>query len=295
MHDAHDTQRVLAAVDLVDGNDAVTARAARLGAERGWPLEVVHVLEVDALSRVQGLFAGPSDFTQRIESGVSHALRTQVAEAVGTTGVEPRLHVDRGQAVARVAELAATPPPALLVIGARGDRPLQRLLIGTTAERVLRAVEQPTLVVKVPPREPYRRVVVGIDLEDTSARALRVARAVAPEASFELVHAFDLLHRAKLSRAGVPAAELHAAAQRGAQLANSALLAFAARHPALTEGAGRAVLDGEPSQVLLDQAAIHQADLVVVGRQSKGLLEGLLLGSVAARIVNQSTIDVLVA
>jgi universal stress protein E len=294
MTEANDIARVLAAIALVDGNDDVTRRAAFFAVERGWALDVVHVLEVDVLTRVQRLFGAEEDLSARVEAGLLRAVHRQVHEAIGST-TEPSIHLERGPVVARIAELAANPPPALLVIGARGDHPLQRLFLGTTAEQVLRAVEQPTLVVKVPPRESYQRVIVGVDLEDTSARALRVARTLVPDASFELVHAFELLHRVKLTRAGLPPAELDAAARRGSQLATAELQAFAARHPALTAGAGRAVLDGEPSRVLLDQAAIHQADLVVVGRQSKGLLDGLLLGSVAARIVNQSTIDVLVA
>jgi nucleotide-binding universal stress UspA family protein len=51
---------------------------------------------------------------------------------------------------------------------------------------------------------------------------------------------------------------------------------------------------GEPADELVDAAAVLEADLVVVGRHSRGPLRRLVLGSVSADVVRRAPCDVLV-
>jgi len=53
-----------------------------------------------------------------------------------------------------------------------------------------------------------------------------------------------------------------------------------------------AVLDGTPAQAILDYAADHDIDLIVMGKRGRGNLENLLLGSVANYVVKHADVPV---
>ena len=54
---------------------------------------------------------------------------------------------------------------------------------------------------------------------------------------------------------------------------------------AATPGATGKVLAGQPAARIIESAAGHNADLVVMGTHGRGGVKGLLLGSVAAQVV----------
>lgn len=53
-----------------------------------------------------------------------------------------------------------------------------------------------------------------------------------------------------------------------------------------------AVLDGTPAQEILDYAADHEIDLIVIGKRGRGNLENLLLGSVSDYVVKHADVPV---
>lgn len=61
------------------------------------------------------------------------------------------------------------------------------------------------------------------------------------------------------------------------------------------DGVERAVLRGRPAPRILEDAAVYGADLIVVGHRGQSPVAALLLGSVAAEIVEKATVPVLVA
>ncbi len=54
-----------------------------------------------------------------------------------------------------------------------------------------------------------------------------------------------------------------------------------------------AVRQGDPASVILDDAAQHRADLIVLGHRHRGFVEKLLAGSVASAVLKESTIPTL--
>lgn len=53
------------------------------------------------------------------------------------------------------------------------------------------------------------------------------------------------------------------------------------------------VLEGSPSRVIVEQSAVSDCDLVVMGTHGRGGIDRLLLGSVAERVVRSSPVPVL--
>src|SRR5690606_38625311 len=83
------------------------------------------------------------------------------------------------------------------------ERMLRDAFIGTTAERILRVVGRPVLIVHHSSLEPYNIVHIATDLSETSAKAARVAR----ELGFlgerlSLVHVFQAVGKSKVRSAG---------------------------------------------------------------------------------------------
>jgi nucleotide-binding universal stress UspA family protein len=57
----------------------------------------------------------------------------------------------------------------------------------------------------------------------------------------------------------------------------------------------RVDLEGYPPDVLVEYAAVQDADLIVVGSRGRGDLASLVLGSTSHRVVNHAPCDVLIA
>lgn len=183
----------------------------------------------------------------------------------------------------------------LLVLGARGAGNMRHLLLGSTAERMLRKTLRPLLVVKQAPQDAYRRVLVPVDFSSWSAPALALAQAIAPQAELTLLHAFEAPFEGKLHYAGVESATiehyrsvakhdaLHAMKRLAAEVGLDARAAHSTR-----------VLHGDAARRILEQAQAPGCDLIVIGKHGESMLEELLLGSVTMRVLAESGCDVLV-
>ena len=169
-----------------------------------------------------------SEFAERLarETGVS---------------VDPRVAV--GHVLDEI--LAASGQADMLVLGAHGLNPLRDLILGTTAERLLRKCERPVLVVKQSPNSGYSKVLVPVDFSSYSATALKLATQVAPTANIAVTHAFDVPFEGKLRLADVSEDDLeHYRVQ--------------ARQQAL--GKIRALTQDVPNQALRLTAVVQQGD-----------------------------------
>ena len=80
---------------------------------------------------------------------------------------------------------------SIIVVGAHGAQFIKDLLVGTTAEKVVRKGDRPVLVVKRPVHGPYRRVLVAMDFSEQSRKALELGLRLAPGAKFHLLHAYQ--------------------------------------------------------------------------------------------------------
>jgi nucleotide-binding universal stress UspA family protein len=119
-------------------------------------------------------------------------------------GVAPHTCVADGNPFATIAAEAEVLDADLVILGARGESFLRHTLLGSTAARLLRkSSRHPVLVVKQPPHEAYRSVLIAVDFSPVSLQAIRMAKQVAPGADLVLLHAFELPYEGKLTFAGV--------------------------------------------------------------------------------------------
>jgi len=287
---------ILAATDLSAPARHAVARAFRIAADSGAKLDLMHVINqgaLDALRQLLGLQA--AEVATRLLDAARETLSSLAAELGQAHGVSAGTHLVFGRVLNAILDQADARDVDLLVIGARGEDYLARLLLGATAERLLRRTLRPLLVVKQRAHEGYRRVLLPLDFSPWSHTALKLARAVAPAAELVLMHAFEAPFEAKLEFAGVEESTLtlYRIAARREALEQLQLFAAAA-------GLGEAnvryrVQHGDASLSILTLEQELDCDLIVMGKHGQGVLEELLLGSVTKHILAESSCDVLVA
>ncbi len=295
---------ILALTDFSEPAALAARRAAALAREQGRPLRLVHALGSEGLAELRGWLGQASSAEQSLRQAAEQqlaalgaALAAELAPRAGTPVLTTLLQGADGVADALTAEADAA-DAALLVLAARGAGTWRRLLLGGTAERLLRRVRRPLLVVKnqpAKPAAPYRRVLVAVDRSPWSGPALAAARAVAPEAELVLCGVFQVPFAEKLRFAGVDDSTM-AHYRRQARLDTSRALETLAAEAGLTGPRWRSeVVEGDAAQTLVELAAELRCDLVVLGKHGRSATGDLLLGSVTQRVLSEAEADVLVS
>lgn len=286
---------ILAATDFSAPARHAADRAARLAHETGARLTLMHAVSGSALAELrQWLGAGHASEQQLLDEA-RRSLERAAAELGAARHVAVQTHLSSGPVVEQITQQAEAAEADLLVLGARGSGFLRRLVLGTTAERLLRRTTRPLLVVRQSAHEPYRRALVALDFSPWSAQALQVARRVAPHARLVLLSAFQVPFEEKLHFAGVDIATIEHYRTQSRAMATQRL--YAAAHDAgLKPGHWEAcVVEGDASQRIVEQEQELDCDLVVVGKHGQSAAEELLLGSVTRHLLAEGSADVLVS
>ncbi len=284
---------ILAATDLSAPARHAADRAAWLARDHGAALTLLHVIAqrpLDDLRQWLGLAAEQQleDQTRRELQALADALH-----AARQAAITPRLEL--GAVLDTIDRVADEVAAELVVLGARGAGFMRRLVLGTTAERLLRRTTRPLLVVREAAHEPYRRALLALDFSPWSAAVLAQARLVAPQARPVLFTAFQVPFEEKLRFAGVDAATVEHYRQLARARATQQLHA-AAQAAGLQPGDWEpCIVEGEASLKLVEQEQVLDCDLVVVGKHGQSAAEDLLLGSVTKHLLAEGQADVLVA
>ena len=284
--------KILAATDFSDDGRRAARRAALLAVERQAELSLLHVMSGPSLEVLRALFPVREDAERELVDESRRLLAELAGELGPENGVTPDIQVRIGRVIDEI--VAAAEQTDLLVVGARGSGSLRDLILGSTAERLLRKRRAPSLVVRRPAQGPYRRVLVPVDLSAQSADALRVAMTIAPAADYCLFHAFEVPFEGQLWLAGVSAERLDAHREQAR---------LAALH-GLSELIGQVggdfgrfrprVKAGEAALLILNEEAENNADLIVIGKQNYSRVQEIFLGSTARHVLSSAKCDVLV-
>jgi len=288
--------KVLAATDLSEPAMHAVERGFQIAAQNQAQYNVIHALELDILDALrEWMGEDVSSLKEKLENDARSSLQQLATDAGKRYGVKAETAVISGPHLAMISSYVEQSHAELLVIGERGQDFLRHHLLGSTASRLIRkSVKHPVLVVKQPPHEPYKRVLIPIDFSMTSAAAVKFCRRLAPDAAIILLHAFEVPFEGKIAYAGVDEdiVKQYRIATRDRALANIRAVADSA---GLDIGSYTPlIVHGDPSQTVIDQEQKFDADLIIMGKHGKNFTEELLLGSVTKHILAESQCDVLV-
>ncbi|HEX9625775.1 MAG TPA: universal stress protein [Acidiferrobacterales bacterium] len=285
-------RRILAASDLSERADHALARAARLAGEHGAALTALSVVEPQAPGGAEDWLWPQGALPADLEAQVLAETRAQLAARPGALGA--RVVVRAGKPFVEIIQEARADGAELIALGAHGGHYLQDLLLGTTAERVVRKSDRPVLVVKREPHSGYARVLVPLDFSEPAREALALAARAAPQARFTLLHAYDIWYEGRLRTGGMTdeaIAQLH---RDYAQQARGRMRTLARDAGLDVDDADCLVRHGYPPTVIVQALRERDADLAVLGSHGRSGLRYVLLGSVAEHVLRESPCDVLV-
>jgi nucleotide-binding universal stress UspA family protein len=280
-----DGSRILVATDFSASARIALQSARALAGRSGGALALVHVLEpLPARYRmlIQGL--GTPDLERLRREGAGKALARDVARARAAGGsVESFLR--EGKPWHEILETAREWRADAICLGNSGRSRLERLLLGSTVENILRHSALPLLITRTRPLSKLDRVFLPVDFDEGSQAALRFAVENLPKRS-RLDALFVLPPPFPLDPYGVVIDGREKTIGRD-------LRAFLRRH-----GAGRAharvILWGDPPDEILRAARRARADLVVLSTHGRRGLPRALMGSVAEKVVRYADRPVLV-
>jgi nucleotide-binding universal stress UspA family protein len=281
-------------VATVEEMDPVLPAAVRLAEAVGAELHVLHVFDPpDTTLLADGSILSASaldpDYLPRVLGALASRMEAQVRQ-FSRPELRFEVHALPGAPHLRLAHFAAEMDAEVLVIGATRHGRLWRDILGTTAERVLRAADVPVLVLHEPFFRPVQRILLTTDLSDLSARvhdqAIETVQALFGQNPLELRSLLVVEHSAALA--------LHHPSSALEALGCAAVERFlAARAPAPGPVAPRTRL-GDPSTEVNVEAEAWRADLIVLGTHGRTGLSRYVFGSVAASVLRDASRNVLV-
>ena len=205
--------------------------------------------------------------------GLARALKSQ-------TGIAFAPRLAHGPVVDTLARAASRFD--LVVAGAQGEHRLRDFALGTTAERLLRKIRRPVLVVKRRPAGAYRRVLAPVDFSRDAGAELNA------------LHAFESPFEGKLRFAGVAEETVLHYRQQARARARAAMETMLAGLRLPAARLTRQIVHGYAPSVIARAEGEIGADLVAIGKHGRSALEDLLLGSVTLHALTAASCDVLV-
>lgn len=283
--DLKSIRRMLCATDLADRSEAALHRAVALARQTGARLTVVHATEDRTPGRVMRMQINRAyvQLLAKFEKSFNSDLKS--IDVVVRAGPARQVIVDTATEID--ADLLVMAPP----------RP-RRLdwIVGTTAERFIRATSRPLLVVHRPVEDSYRKVAVATDLSNASVPMLRTAvrLGVLDHAHATLVHASQVPYESMLRAAGVNEDSIDHSyvsyQQEIAQRLESMLVSAG-----LTAERTRVkVRTDPPALAIRDVLEREQPELLAIGASRWFLLKRVFIGSVADQLLRAPMCDMLV-
>jgi len=138
---------IVVAVDFSPSSDAALDAAIELARQLGAEIHVVHSYELHVPTMIPYDVSIPQSFIDETRNAAAKKLAGEVAK-VTDAGIAVHSHLADRPASSVIASTAESVGADLIVIGTRGLTGLKHVLLGSVAERTLRAAPCSVLTVK---------------------------------------------------------------------------------------------------------------------------------------------------
>jgi nucleotide-binding universal stress UspA family protein len=293
------SSHVLCPLDLSAHSRRTFDRAASIAALDGGSVTVLYVSPTPSLAAMP--YVGPDGLAPFPYPEVDRAKVMADMNAVlglpRDVGVPVAIEIVEAPSVHReILGQAARLQADIIVMGTHGRSGVERLLLGSVAEKVLRTAPIP--VVTVPgaaaPRAGFRRIVCGVDFSEWSGDGLEYAAAFAATsgAALTVVHVVEAPPVAADPMVGVV---LEAPDYREALVRGSTrhLREYVAAHVDGSAPVKRLITQGRAAAEILQTASDEDADLIVLGIRGRNAVDRFVFGSTADHVVRQASCAVL--
>lgn len=204
-------------------------------------------------------------------------------------GIDVSTEVRAGEIDEEIAEAVVAQQADFVVMKSHGRGGFKRLLVGSTADRLLRTLNVPMLVHRQGGVQPgLNRILVTLDGSPEAEVALHPARELAAAAGAEIVlltiyeeHPETHIHKYPgMDYLGALPEEVHAAAEQ--YLSSVA-----------TKGERREVREGRPADVIIDAARELECDIIAMATRDRSSVIRLAIGSTSDAVMRSADRPVL--
>lgn len=284
-------RNLLIALDLSPISDRVLRRATMLALAHKAHLTVLHVVPED-LGRV-----GRDRALRHAHKVLSEEVA--VARESLPKSVTVDIAVTWGDSVSVIAQTARTMEAELIVMGRGAGRGLRDAFIGSSAERVARAIRLPVLVVRKAAHAPYRKPALALEFDETAPQTLGFMHRLLspPPTRLAVIHAVETTYHGiaypSLSRDDAEDVDNEHELRVGPKIAK--LIAHQSQRsdiplalrwkPYVRSGSARYVIETAVQRM--------GTDLLVLGTAARSGIAHILLGTVAGDVLRAVSCDVL--
>lgn len=297
-------QRILVPVDGSESAEKAITLAFRLAREHAAEIVFCHAIDYAGIAAETAMAAGVdlAGTFATLDESAKELLMAARSRAL-SANIQSTAYKLEGRSVTSIASFAVEQRVDAIVMGTRGLGGFPHLLLGSTAEGILRTATVPVFVVhadshvaSLDAKLGFSSIAVAVDdsepADAAAAFATELAAASGGKMTFISVIDSDALYD-QISRYGGYGA---VAIQSEWEVETQYLVDAAARR---SKSAGvtateTVVAFGDPGEQLLSRIGSSNADLVAIGTHGRRGLRRLLLGSVAEAIVRKCKTPVVV-
>jgi nucleotide-binding universal stress UspA family protein len=288
--------RIVYATDLSSASEPAWSEAQLLGRLLGAEIVLLHAVAPPPAVFTEA-YVPPQVYEELLRSARREAEEglDRLLGSVAGSGTKVRMRLEEGPPAERVLDVVAEESADLLVVGTHGRTGLQRVVLGSVADRLMRQATCPVLTVRPAPdgapREGIRRICYATDFSPTARAAWPWAVAIASAAGAEI----DLVH---VTFEPVP--DRHLSAETIGRMAQvlhdqgrSEAERFLERSTLPRERIHVRLASGAPGEQIVHRAREEAADLVVMGTHGWSGIARWMLGSVANHVIQAAPCPVL--
>jgi nucleotide-binding universal stress UspA family protein len=277
--------KILVAFDGSESSKNALKQAITLGQRENSWIKVLAVvpdyegdLELIGVSNVKETLKGPTD-----------KLVTEAQAIADSLSADILTDVEQGEAYEKIIDVAGAENCDLIVMGRRGLRRMERMLMGSVTARVISHSDKNVLVV---PRDAvigWDHICLATDGSDYSEIALERAIDYARELDSKLTIAsvVDMYPEYYADATNV--------VDKMDEKAQEVLAEAAGKAQAADVAVDTRLLRGDPAQEVTDLAKKENCGIIFAGSRGRSGLKKLLMGSVAEKIIGLSNCPVFVA
>lgn len=288
-------KELLVPTDFSDNAGHALSYALNLAKRCSAKIHVLHVPVIPTYPLMEAAYATTPDVTRRILAEAQKAVDA-VVPRLREEGVEYETAIREGVVHKAINEYALDHQISMVVMGAHGRTSVSKLMYGSVTGRVLKTLPTPTIVVPSRSAKPPHSIVIAYDFSTAAKRAAETARAIHGlfHGPLFLVHVYvDAWGEYPLRNTGVD--EATESRKEALRLGLNEMLDAAASDlfSIDAQSTQTKLVTGDPVDAILTFAQDVGANLICAGTTGKGGIERLLMGSVARRLVHESTLPVL--
>jgi len=286
--------RILCPIDFSE----FSAKAYDYAQSLAWHYKASLLLEhvTESLTPMYPYYAFPNayvEISQQLRSNAEQQLQ-EFAKTHTRPGVQPECSVHEGAVANVILELAEVQGVGLIIMGTHGLRGIDRVLLGSVTDKVLRKAHCPVLAVRKPAHDlvtqsgipdviPLQRILCCTDFSDPSEQALEYGVSLAREyeARLTLLHVLEGVADSADVENEIAKAMENLEKQLSPETRTNCKVKTLVRI-------------GNPYQQIIELALESRTDLIVVGVRGRSALDLAVFGSTTYRVVQLGPCPVLV-